>query len=71
VKSAASRYTADRASRASTAISSLESSVDSARCVNHLTGLVNDLIPHERRGAPVTDVVNRANHLIKATATQS
>lgn len=50
------------------AVSSLEGTVDSARCVGHLSGLVNDLVPHQRRGAPVLGLVHRATRLMDATA---
>lgn len=50
------------------AVSSLEGTVDSARCVGHLAGLVTDLAPHQRRGAPVADLVHRATRLMEATA---
>lgn len=55
---------------ATNAVRSLEGSVDSARCISHLTGLVNDLVPHQRRGAPVVDLINRATHLMEATTTR-
>lgn len=51
------------------AVASLEGTVDSARCVGHLAGLVSDLVPHQRRGAPVVDLVGRATRLMQATAT--
>jgi hypothetical protein len=60
----------DRAvAMATTAITSLEGTVDSARCVGHLRGLVQDLLPHQRRGAPVRDLVERATDLMAVANT--
>jgi hypothetical protein len=52
---------------AASAISSLEGSVDSARCVSHLAGLLHELAPHQRRGAPLGDLVTRATRLMSAS----
>lgn len=50
------------------AVDTLERTVDSARCVGHLAGLVKDFGPHHRR-VPVKALIERAADLMTVTAT--
>jgi len=49
------------------AAAELDGNVRSERCVDHLGQLVTALGPYQRRGAPVTDLIRHARHLIATT----